>query len=510
MQALHSEAMAVEARIQDISKRLARELTQAKVQINEDRAKLSRDLEAERKGLVDELEARQYQVEEERGALGHERARMNIMTARADDEVLVLNVGGQLFSTQRSTLCLYEGSYLANLFSGRWEAGIERDAGGNYFLDFDPASFRLVLNFLRSKRLECTNAPIPPPVVPPDKEDHFRNLVEYLGLSHHLRDAAEAAKVRGSRSQPPSSSSSGGLSSGILQTASSFFNIFGGSSELAGSNSSAPAASPRVMSGIPGAGAAAAVAAGIATGSTSSGPRSASSFAPNVSSAQPLGGTFVGGSSSSLSSTQAAPSYTNAASSAPHPSTWPVLPQQSTGNASGSHAGLSSREDTPLVKSPGWSKKVAHQRCEIDEDDPRHVYIADTRSLASAASVRSTRGFRAGRQWWEITVDLCSDWSYVGMVAEGWNGTSYCVGRSSNSWGIASNGAAFACREQVKQLEAFCDGSCIGFVVDLDARTAAVVINGTRYENVFTELPSLVFPAVSNCRSPARHIRRCK
>ncbi len=64
--------------------------------------------------------------------------------------LLFNQVGGELFSVQRSTLTsIFPDSYLANLFSGRWEQSIERDQQGNYFLDMDPGSFALILTYLR-------------------------------------------------------------------------------------------------------------------------------------------------------------------------------------------------------------------------------------------------------------------------------------------------------------------------------------------------------------------------
>ena len=56
----------------------------------------------------------------------------------SDDDMIHLNVGGQKFTTKRSTLCQVEGSLLASMFSGRWEDGLERDQDGAVFFDFSP------------------------------------------------------------------------------------------------------------------------------------------------------------------------------------------------------------------------------------------------------------------------------------------------------------------------------------------------------------------------------------
>ena len=53
------------------------------------------------------------------------------------DDVIELNVGGEIMATTRSTLCQVEGSLLASMFSGRWEDKLCKDKQRNYFLDLD-------------------------------------------------------------------------------------------------------------------------------------------------------------------------------------------------------------------------------------------------------------------------------------------------------------------------------------------------------------------------------------
>ena len=50
-----------------------------------------------------------------------------------------------------------------------------------------------------------------------------------------------------------------------------------------------------------------------------------------------------------------------------------------------------------------------------------------------------------------------------------------------------------------------CPYSKVGFLVDFDDRGASVVIDGVKYARVFAELPEYVYPAVSNCRAPAKY-----
>ncbi len=66
--------------------------------------------------------------------------------AAGSPAVVTLNVGGQLFTTRRSTLAAVEGSFLAALLSERFRA--DRDAQGNLFIDRDPAFFAHILAWL--------------------------------------------------------------------------------------------------------------------------------------------------------------------------------------------------------------------------------------------------------------------------------------------------------------------------------------------------------------------------
>lgn len=68
------------------------------------------------------------------------------------DEIVRLNVGGQLFTTLRSTLCSVPGSMLEAMFSGRFGIPAMRDDSGAYFLDRDPIYFEFILSYLRDPR----------------------------------------------------------------------------------------------------------------------------------------------------------------------------------------------------------------------------------------------------------------------------------------------------------------------------------------------------------------------
>lgn len=88
-----------------------------------------------------------------------DRAGKPLESSSEVDDVVVLNVGGEaLLEVQRSTLCVFESSHLANLFSGSWEQRLSRDAKGHIFIDARADAFVPLIEFLRQCRLERTLA----------------------------------------------------------------------------------------------------------------------------------------------------------------------------------------------------------------------------------------------------------------------------------------------------------------------------------------------------------------
>eukprot|EP00088_Acartia_fossae_P025677 TRINITY_DN26479_c0_g2_i1.p1 TRINITY_DN26479_c0_g2~~TRINITY_DN26479_c0_g2_i1.p1 ORF type:complete len:333 (+),score=56.64 TRINITY_DN26479_c0_g2_i1:29-1027(+) len=71
----------------------------------------------------------------------------------AGSEILTLDVGGTRMKTMRSTLCKYQGSMLAKMFNSKAKIKPAQTEDGAYFLDRDPDTFKIVLTFLRSGKL---------------------------------------------------------------------------------------------------------------------------------------------------------------------------------------------------------------------------------------------------------------------------------------------------------------------------------------------------------------------
>ena len=118
-------------------------------------------------------------------AFNEEKQKMKALDV-SEDDITRLNVGGQKFTTTRSTLCQVEGSLLATMFSGRWEDGVKRDEDGAVFFDFNPQYFGYILDYLRTKKLATPEDPAELPKVSRDQAKNFHTLVEYLGLSDEI------------------------------------------------------------------------------------------------------------------------------------------------------------------------------------------------------------------------------------------------------------------------------------------------------------------------------------
>ncbi|KAF1603091.1 UNVERIFIED_CONTAM: BTB/POZ domain-containing protein KCTD3, partial [Eudyptes robustus] len=70
-------------------------------------------------------------------------------------EIINLNVGGQRFSTSRSTLSWVPDTFFSSLLSGRINS--TEDATGAFFIDRDPDLFRRVLHYLRTQQIDLSN-----------------------------------------------------------------------------------------------------------------------------------------------------------------------------------------------------------------------------------------------------------------------------------------------------------------------------------------------------------------
>lgn len=167
------------------------------------------DLESERQSVEEQahnLAARAARLAEEserlareRAAFERERAMFGKVAGQDEEEeekrmpeLVSLNLGGEAQTTVlRTTLTQCEDSMLAAAFSGRWE--LPKDEAGNIFVDFEPALFLPLVQYLRMRRIEGPEDPSAPPNFggDVDLEARFQRMLRYYGLESWVyRDVA--------------------------------------------------------------------------------------------------------------------------------------------------------------------------------------------------------------------------------------------------------------------------------------------------------------------------------
>lgn len=181
-------------------------------------------------------------------------------------EIVDLNVGGKTYTVKRETLCVCRGSFLAELFSGRWDRLLQKDEKGQFFLDIDPTVFDIVLAWLRDCKIESPTRPASCPTVPEEHIQHFQAAVDYLGLRPFLAvgglgpngwassSAMPEAPLRDGAPRPPGSflKAAGSLSSFLSSWRSSGSEPLVRASEAQALQTSSAASEPTVPSKVVG------------------------------------------------------------------------------------------------------------------------------------------------------------------------------------------------------------------------------------------------------------------
>lgn len=145
------------------------------------------EFEAKRVQLHTEYSSRLLQADEElRGVVEERQLRRQLTLGAKAQDVVTLDVGGKLYTVKRETLCLCRGSFLAEIFSGRWDSSLPRDKANHIFLDIDPEVFDVLLAWLRDCKIGQTPATAPSGPVAPEKMQHFQAVVDFFGLRPYL------------------------------------------------------------------------------------------------------------------------------------------------------------------------------------------------------------------------------------------------------------------------------------------------------------------------------------
>lgn len=99
--------------------------------------------------LLDSLKDQQDQLDTDKATFEEQKASLS-GTHKFTKQKVKLDVGGERFTSSRSTLVSDKSSFLAAMLSGRYE--LHADASdGSYFIDRDGSQFGHLVNFLRGE-----------------------------------------------------------------------------------------------------------------------------------------------------------------------------------------------------------------------------------------------------------------------------------------------------------------------------------------------------------------------
>jgi len=106
------------------------------------------------------------------------------MTVRFPEasEILPLNCSGKFFQLQKNLLRNVEGSLLNHMFSDEFIQFVPRDQEGNFFLDFNPVCFDIIVKHLQRQRPD-----LPMPDVPAEQQMNMDLLIEALQLQSFVK-----------------------------------------------------------------------------------------------------------------------------------------------------------------------------------------------------------------------------------------------------------------------------------------------------------------------------------
>ena len=127
-----------------------------------------------------EVEKRSREVVEKSEALEQEKASMEKAHTFQKNKI-ILNVGGKRFETSRQTLTSVPDTYLASMFSGRFELAPDAE-DGSYFIDRDPKHFNLVLNYLRDSGSSNNKASVKAGTMDEHERKDFVDELMFYGL----------------------------------------------------------------------------------------------------------------------------------------------------------------------------------------------------------------------------------------------------------------------------------------------------------------------------------------
>ncbi len=136
-------------------------------------------LRTDLRAKFDELCTRRKELAAKKAALAAANAGSDVKPT----DKIKLNVGGSRITTTRETLTHFRGTRLAALFSGRWEAKLQRDRKGRIFFDLNPSVFKKILDYHQFAKIAPPEDPPPKLTAPFEMEALLAAQIDFLGLS---------------------------------------------------------------------------------------------------------------------------------------------------------------------------------------------------------------------------------------------------------------------------------------------------------------------------------------
>ncbi|GES97547.1 hypothetical protein GLOIN_2v810536 [Rhizophagus clarus] len=106
---------------------------------------------------------------------------------------------------------------------------------------------------------------------------------------------------------------------------------------------------------------------------------------------------------------------------------------------------------------------------------------------------------------WDVIIEKYCSWSWVGICAPENLDYNNFAGYQSTGWVLGSNGECYNSSKAIKYCPPFGEGATITVHLDMNKKTCAFTVNGTKYREVseWNDLPSKLYPVVS-LRHPGR------
>jgi len=158
------------------------ELVEREHELEQDRMNFDAEMALRKSELEQSYTAKFAELEDKTSRLEDEKNRM-LGDQLSGADIISINMGGEkTVQVKRSLLTQFEGSFLASMFSGRWEQQLVRDANGDVFFDEPPQVMMPLIDWLR----DCRDATPDHPAVVPDVETKYQRswyrMMDRLGL----------------------------------------------------------------------------------------------------------------------------------------------------------------------------------------------------------------------------------------------------------------------------------------------------------------------------------------